>query len=70
MAKRGNGKKSVRPVSPLYEGGRMNGPVAGPTGGVSPRDPLGYLSNKGSNAPGGSPADRQASSHGERATAS
>jgi len=68
MAK--NGKKgSAKIVSPLYESGSMNGPVAGPTGGKSPGDPFGYLSATGSTAPGGSPSDRQASSYGERATA-
>jgi len=56
-------------VSPLYESGTMNGPAAGPKGGKSPSDPLGYQSNTGDTAPGGSPSDRQASSTGARATA-
>jgi hypothetical protein len=68
MAKNGNGK-STRMVSPLYESGRTNGPVAGPKGGKSPSDPLGYKSRTGDSAPGGSPGDRQASSTGEAATA-
>jgi hypothetical protein len=65
MAKKGSGGM----VGPLYESGNTNGPVAGPKGGTSPKDPLGYKSNSGYKAPGGSPADRQASSTGERATA-
>lgn len=56
MAK--NGKKSAALVSPMYEGGRMNGPVAGPRGGVSPADPCNYLGKSGASAPSGSPADR------------
>lgn len=68
MAKKA-GKKSTKMVSPLYEGGTMNGPVAGPTSGTPPKDPFGYLSNTGYAAPSGSPADRTASSSGERATA-
>ena len=69
MAKKNGGRKSAKPVSPLYEGGTMNGPAAGPKGGVSPRDPFGYLDPSGGAAPSGSPADREASSHGERSTA-
>ena len=64
-----NGKKSAKMLSPLYEGGSMNGPAAGVKGGLPARDPLGYNSSKGQGAPSGSPADRQASSYGERATA-
>jgi len=67
MAKKSG--KSTEMVSPLYSPGSMNGPVAGPKGGKSPRDPFNYLSNSGDSAPSGSPADRSASSHGERATA-
>jgi hypothetical protein len=66
MAKKG-GKERL--VSPLYESGSTNGPVAGPTSGTSPGDPLGYKGRTGYKAPSGSPADRQASSTGERATA-
>ena len=68
MAKK-NGGKSAKLVGPLYTPGTHNGPVAGPTGGESPSDPMGYLNPKGKSAPGGSPADRQASSTAERATA-
>ena len=67
MAK--NGKKSTKLVGPLYESGTMNGPAAGPKGGTSPADPMGYLSPKGYAAPSGSPADRGASAPAERATA-
>lgn len=58
MAKKNGGKKSTALVGPLYESGRTNGPASGPKGGISPRDPLGYLSNTGQSAPSGSPADR------------
>lgn len=68
MAKK-NGKKSAKLVGPLYEGGTMNGPAAGPTGGVSTKDPMGYLSNSGSSAPGGSPSERGHSAPAERETA-
>lgn len=50
MAKK-NGKGSAKPYGPLYESGKTNGPVAGPTGGIAPRDPMGYLSNTGKSAP-------------------
>ena len=59
MAKKG-GKGSAKIVSPMYESGRTNGPVAGPKGGISPRDPMNYLGNSGQSAPSGSPADRPA----------
>jgi len=62
MAKKGS-KKSAQPVSPLYESGRLNGPVGGPKSGKSPRDPFGYLSNTGDAPPSGSPGD-----HGPAAT--
>jgi len=65
MAKR----ESAKLVSPLYESGSMNGPAAGPSGGVAPNDPFGYMTNPGMKAPSGSPADRGASSSGTRATA-
>lgn len=51
-------KKSTALLGPLYVGGKTNGDAAGPKGGISPKDPLGYLSNQGGSAPGGSPADR------------
>jgi hypothetical protein len=58
MAKNG-GKKSAKLVGPLYgEGGTTNGTAAGPKGGTSPKDPLGYLSQSGQSAPSGSPSDR------------
>jgi hypothetical protein len=60
---------STKLVSPLYESGRMNGPVAGPTGGPSVPDPMSYLSKSGMKAPGGSPSDRSSGPAGERATA-
>jgi hypothetical protein len=68
MAKKGS-KKSTKPVSPLYESGTMVGPMAGPKGGVQPRDPFGYLSATGEAPPAGSPGDHAPSSKGERATA-
>lgn len=53
------GKKgSTKMVSPLYVSGSHVGQVAGPTSGVSPKDPFGYLTKSGQSAPGGSPADR------------
>ncbi len=67
MAKK-NGK-SAELLSPLYASGRTNGEVAGMKGGKSPSDPLGYRTETGSAAPGGSPADRKASSYGPAATA-
>lgn len=63
------GGKSTKMVGPLYESGTMNGPAAGPKGGTAPRDPLGYMSQSGQTAPGGSPSDRQSGPAGERATA-
>lgn len=51
-------EKSTKPVSPLYESGRTNGPVAGPKGGIRPSDPHNYLSRSGQSAPSGSPSDR------------
>lgn len=69
MAKKGGKGKSTTMVSPLYESGTTNGPVGGPTGGIAPKDPLGYLSNSGQAAPGGSPSERTPTSKGERATA-
>src|SRR2546427_906894 len=68
MAKK-NGKKGAALVGPLYASGTTNGPVAGPTGGVSVKDPMGYLSNSGSSAPGGSPSERGHSAPAERETA-
>lgn len=56
MAK--NGKGSTKLLGPLYESGRTNGPVAGPKGGTSPSDPMGYLSRSGQSAPSGSMTDR------------
>ena len=46
-------KKSAKLLGPLYVGGKTNGSVAGPKGGVTPKDPLGYRSPSGSKAPGG-----------------
>lgn len=48
-------KGSTKLYGPLYVGGKTNGPVAGPTGGKSPSDPLGYKSATGDKAPGGKP---------------
>lgn len=52
------GKKSAAMVSPMYESGRMNGPVAGPKSGTAPADPFNYLGKSGYAAPSGSPTDR------------
>jgi hypothetical protein len=68
MAKNG-GRKSAKLEGPLYESGRMNGPVGGPKGGARPKDPLGYLNLPGQAAPSGRPSDRGASAKAERATA-
>lgn len=70
MAKKNGNGGSAKLVGPLYQSGTMNGPVAGPTGGSTIPDPMGYLSKSGKDAPGGSPADRSSGPAGERATAS
>ena len=42
MAKKG----STKLFGPLYQSGKTNGQVAGPTSGKSPADPLNYLGSK------------------------
>jgi hypothetical protein len=56
MAKK-NGKGSTKMVSPMYDGGSMNGPVYGPKGGTHIPDPSNYLNSPGQAAPSGSMTD-------------
>lgn len=63
MAKEVGGKAPL--VSPLYESGRMNGPVAGPKGGIATPDPMNYLNSPGKlPVPSGNIKDREVQNTG------